>query len=422
MNEAEAFYDGLAIRIPTVSNFAVLRQRNAVYVDKTDLLFDIANDYQFKMICRPRRFGKSTVVSALKELFEHGVEPYDGHESYFAGLKIEKLWTEPAGRYHVMALDFSLAAGFLDSAQDFCAFVHRQLADYAHSCGVTITPGSGQDFALTFRRLFDALAADRKEFVLLLDEYDYAMTHCAPEQEQDMLSVVRSFFLALKVFAHKFRKVFVTGITRTKDSSVFTAGSVIADLSESPLYGNLCGFTAAEVRQYFRDNLRYAASVLYDMPLQEVGPESDAEMVFGSLVFWYYGYCFDSSCRQRVFNPWSLLQFFSNPLAEFSRYWQEQAGMPPALKQAMAGILRTPAGLRMPEEGVVTVNRTEFDNPGTMSTMHPAVLLYQTGYLTLGELPEDCQPVRLLPPDGELRQFFRNNLPQILHDLQRSGS
>ncbi|MBU3844274.1 MAG: AAA family ATPase, partial [Candidatus Anaerobiospirillum pullicola] len=93
-----------------LQSFTEIRQRNLIYVDKTRYLYQLAMTSQPQLLTRPRRFGKSTLVSAFEELFLHGVAPYDGHDSYFKGLEIEQLWPqvpENDGPFYVLHLDFS---------------------------------------------------------------------------------------------------------------------------------------------------------------------------------------------------------------------------------------------------------------------------------------------------------------------------
>ena len=96
----------LSVALPTsVSDFVSLRSQNNIYVDKTEYVYLLAADSKPRVLTRPRRFGKSTLISTLKELFLHGVEPYDGHDSYFKGLAIESKWNDP-DQYLVLNLDF----------------------------------------------------------------------------------------------------------------------------------------------------------------------------------------------------------------------------------------------------------------------------------------------------------------------------
>ena len=100
-------YYEVATKIDVSSaGFIGIREDNLIYVDKTQFIYQLAFDKNFRFLSRPRRFGKSTIVDTLEELFLHGVKPYDGHDSYFKGLDIEKLWTDDK-QYAVMRLDFS---------------------------------------------------------------------------------------------------------------------------------------------------------------------------------------------------------------------------------------------------------------------------------------------------------------------------
>ena len=94
------------IDVSSAGFIGIRREDNLIYVDKTQFIYQLAFDKNFRFLSRPRRFGKSTIVDTLEELFLHGVKPYDGHDSYFKGLDIEKLWTDDK-QYAVMRLDFS---------------------------------------------------------------------------------------------------------------------------------------------------------------------------------------------------------------------------------------------------------------------------------------------------------------------------
>ena len=99
-------FDDLKDRLPLgQADFVQLRAADHIYVDKTEYVYRLARSRSPQVLTRPRRFGKSTLMSALEELFLHGVKPYDGHDSYFKGLAVEELWQD-TGRYYVLHLDF----------------------------------------------------------------------------------------------------------------------------------------------------------------------------------------------------------------------------------------------------------------------------------------------------------------------------
>jgi hypothetical protein len=100
------------------------------YVDKTDLICTLCSSYNFKFLTRPRRFGKSTIVETLEELFKHGVKPYDGHDSYFKGLKIEKLWTDTT--YKVLRIDFSrFEKSLISTADGLKSSLNKMIGNFA---------------------------------------------------------------------------------------------------------------------------------------------------------------------------------------------------------------------------------------------------------------------------------------------------
>lgn len=160
-----------------LQDFAWIRAHGLIYVDKTRYLYQLASINQPLLLTRPRRFGKSTLVSTLKELFLHGVAPYDGHESYFKGLEIEQLWPQDPdseGPFYVLHLDFW---GLLKDCTTVAAFkqrLNKQLLHFATEAQLELKTRS-TDGLDVFKLLLDAVPDG--SVVLLVDEYDAPLTH-----------------------------------------------------------------------------------------------------------------------------------------------------------------------------------------------------------------------------------------------------
>ena len=252
-------FDDLESRLPTaMASFAELRKDGSVYVDKTAFVQKIAGTRKPKILTRPRRFGKSTLLSTIEELFLHGVKPYDGHDSYFKGLAIEKLWHDD-GQYLVLHLDFHELNSDSDTVAEFEQSLMETVDDFCQVNKITIPEKS------SFRKRLKALLEQlpNRSLVLLIDEFDAPLLyHCDQEQELRACKLLmRGLFSTVKRNAEKFRCVFFTGITRFQDLDLGTSGNNFTDISYDEEFATCCGYTHDELKQYFAQHLRYAAAL-----------------------------------------------------------------------------------------------------------------------------------------------------------------
>ena len=190
-------YYEVATKIDVSSaGFIGIREDNLIYVDKTQFIYQLAFDKNFRFLSRPRRFGKSTIVDTLEELFLHGVKPYDGHDSYFKGLDIEKLWTDDK-QYAVMRLDFS---HFTTEERHNLEAFKQALKDKVKKFA--------QKFALIFDDNLSAIKnldqifenAPSKSIVFLIDEYDVPLTENPDDQKifTEISSVLKDLYSLFK--------------------------------------------------------------------------------------------------------------------------------------------------------------------------------------------------------------------------------
>ena len=250
----------LKTKLPSAkADFVEIRQSNYIYVDKTKYIYDMTCSTDPIFISRPRRFGKSTLISTFEELFTHGVKPYDGHDSYFKGLYIEDKWTDEKD-YLIMKLDFAeLFTDYCSTGLEFENRFVQVLNDFAKQFG--ITPKENAKVSDAFSNILKNVAI--KSLVILIDEYDFPLTQNInhPDVFEDIAKSLRSFYQSMKSNSGKYRFVFITGITRYKDTAIFTAGNTIEDVSLYTEYGEIVGYTKDEIRHYFADYLKYSASV-----------------------------------------------------------------------------------------------------------------------------------------------------------------
>ncbi|MBU3845333.1 MAG: ATP-binding protein [Candidatus Anaerobiospirillum pullicola] len=404
-------------QLPVGQTFAGIRESGRIYVDKTRYLYDLATSDQPWLLTRPRRFGKSTLVSAFEELFLHGVAPYDGHESYFKGLEIEHLWPQlpdNEGPFYVLHLDFGELLIDCQSVADFKDQLNEAIVQFASDAHLELktTEGSKQN---AFKLLLKAVP--NGSLVLLVDEYDAPLTTLL-EADDDaaskaMTKALRDFFLLVKTNSRKFRFTFITGITRLKDTSMFSVGNAIVDISQDPYFGAICGITREELQSYFPEHLRCAAAQWLKLPVEQVSSQQ-VEQLVNELAAWYDGYCFDSDGENHVFSLWSVLCFFRAHNIKFSPYWFEVSGQRQLRKILSQKSWQERSKLLSGES--LQVGLGDFLSPSTLQTMLPEVLLFQAGYLTL-KSPVDFI-VSLGVPNKEIeialtRETFAEFLPNF---------
>ena len=296
------------------SDFAALRLANEIYVDKTDLVYELASKRRKYFLARPRRFGKSLLISTFESLFRHGLRD-------FKGLAIEKLWIEES-KPVVVRLDFSEIKNF-SSPEDFS----RKFTSLISRCfGMVGFQYVDDDLNSASGQLSTWLQTlDINALVVLIDEYDAPLTSCL--NQHGLFNSVREriseFYAVLKSNDRALRFVFVTGITKFNKTSIFSELNNLSDVSLSPRFGTLLGYTHEEVETYFDGYLTQSASVL----------SVSRDELLRSLTKQYDGFCFERTTTKKVFAPWSLLKFFSEPEVGLLDYWFESGGRPAALVQ-----------------------------------------------------------------------------------------
>ena len=306
----------------SITSFSQFAANAMIYVDKTDLVANLARFRNPIFLSRPRRFGKSTLVSTFHELFSNGLDK-------FQGLKIttENLWKDKT--YKVIHLDLSKIkeqSGDITFNESFL----QQLDDDAFSHGgyekilneEIKTPARYLDIRFNQK--------DIDSLVLLIDEYDAPLTAVMGDKEEFEVRrrVLSNFFSTIKAYSGKFRFIFITGVTRYSNTSIFSAFNNIEDISFNPTYGALVGYTQEELEHYFKDYLENAVTELNE----DLGEDKYTyDSLIEALKLNYDGYSFDRRCRHHVYNPWSILNFLKNPQEGFLPYWLTTGGAKPSL-------------------------------------------------------------------------------------------
>lgn len=296
-------------------SFGALRRQGRLYVDKTQAIYELCNSPSpYVFLSRPRRFGKTVLVSTFESLFKYGVRD-------FRGLAIEKIWHDRT--YPVIRFDFSYIRTVRD-LQDFKSQFSDLIVNAVKEGGLQlppVEPVGNSNVLECFDSMLGALPPEQP-VVLLIDEYDAPLNCCLGKDAlfEEVQGELSKFYDRLKARSGKFRFWFVTGICRYRNTGIFT-GSNIEDISMDVKYGTLLGYTEQEMHRYFSPFVENAAKV-NGMTFAEC---------FEKMKAWYDGFCFDQKAASHVFSPWSVLNFLAKPENGFQNYWYESSGTPSVL-------------------------------------------------------------------------------------------
>ena len=372
-----------------IQTFERIRKEDKLYIDKTEYIYHMVHGggcYFF--LSRPRRFGKSLLVSTFQSYFE-------GRQDLFKGLAIEKLeteWTE----YPV--LHFSLASGKhmeKEALQRYLLYILKENEDKYGIANDSIDPNIRLSYLI--RTLYKNTG---KQVVVLVDEYDAPLLDVAHENERldDLRYIMRNFYSPLKACEPCLRFVFLTGITKFSQLSIFSELNNIKNISMEDKYAGVCGITKEELLTQMSDDI--------DMLAEAQG--MSREETIAKLEENYDGYHFSPSSPD-VFNPFSLLNCFDDK--EFGAYWFS-SGTPTYLINMLRKFSVLPTKI-----GKTLARASAFDAPTeNMRTITP--LLYQSGYVTIKGYDRMSQLYTLDLPNKEIRVgLFESLLPYYLDGM-----
>ena len=372
-----------------IQTFEEIVNRDLLYIDKTEYIYRMAhNSGKYFFLGRPRRFGKSLLVTTMQSYFE-------GKKELFEGLAIEKLekeWTE----YPV--LHFDMSGGKHMEGDQLEEYLGYRLQDEEKKWGIT-EPVKGTNNRLI--KLIDTVYEKTgKQVVVLIDEYDAPLLDVAHETEQldTLRNIMRNFYSPLKYSEAKLRFVFLTGITKFSQVSIFSELNNITNISMSNDYAGICGITKEELLSQMSediDELARAQEMTRDEAIDELKKNYD-------------GYHFSAKSPD-IFNPFSLLNCFS--AKEFGAYWFT-SGTPTYLINMMRKFNTMPTTL-----GKMYAKSSAFDAPTeNMTAITP--LLYQSGYLTIKDYDKYSQLYTLDLPNKEIKVgLFECLLPNYLEGM-----
>ncbi len=345
------------------TSFSALRHNHMIYVDKTELIYKLASTRYKYFFSRPRRFGKTLLLSTFEALFKSGVKE-------FTDLAIAKNWTDPK-IYPVLKLDFSQCCIFAD-ADDFLLQFEYMFIDACIKAGLDHPQkiAANEPFISVIRRMFSALKDG--SIVLLIDEYDAPLNNCMnkPELFEAVQRILSQFYLMLKGASSCFRFLFITGITRYKSTGIFSAFNIDQDISTDPTFGTLLGYTDEEITTYFASFITRASKIL----------KLDEATCLARIKENYDGYCFDEEASSNVHCVWSVLNFLNAPQRGFINYWYSSSGRPSVLLQYLKA--HSLKSLReYGQDQIVTLET--LNSSSDLTHLDDRAMLCQTGYLTI---------------------------------------
>ena len=380
-------------RLPVgIQTFEKLINGDYLYVDKTEYIWNMVHLSNYIFLSRPRRFGKSLLVSTLQAYFE-------GKRELFKGLfieTVEKEWVE----YPV--LRFSMASGKHMEKEQLERYLLYILGENERRFGLT---SDIQDPNLRMKNLIEKVFnLTGRQVVILIDEYDAPLLDVVHEEETlpILRNVMRNFYSPLKDCDPLLRFVFLTGITKFSQLSIFSELNNLTNISMYPEFAGVCGITKEEVLTQMQDYIERLARA----------NEWTIEEAINQLKLQYDGYHFAWPSPD-LFNPFSLLNAFNAKRIE--NYWFA-SGTPTYLIEMMRRFDTLPSDISCME-----AMSSEFDAPTEgMQSIIP--LLYQSGYVTIKGYDRDAQLYTLDLPNGEVRiGLMRSLLPQYATKVSGRG-
>ncbi len=354
-----------------IQSFRDIHERNCVYVDKTRLVHQLVTTGKFYFFSRPRRFGKSLLISTLKEL-------YLGNKAAFEGLWIENNWnwskTNPVVHFSFDEMDYKELG--LKTA------ISNELEKWAKHHKVRLTTIGVKS---QFKELLEKVSKKHGKVALLIDEYDKPIIDFLEKSDIETgkanRDVLREFYGVLKNSSDLLELLFITGISKFAKVSLFSHLNNLDDITLSESYATLTGYTQEELELYFGD---YLTKIEAKMNLSR-------EDLLERMKIWYNGYSWDGVSR--VYNPFGTLNFLSNRV--FRNYWFS-TGSPMFLIEQMRKHTRFDVENSVVDNTIL--DKYDIEN----ITLIP--LLFQTGYLTVKSIDIMTGDMVLDYPNKEVRE------------------
>ena len=375
-----------------IADFERIRQDGRIYIDKTDLIYKLTHESQFVFLSRPRRFGKSLLCSTLKYYFQ-------GRKDLFEGLAIaelEKDWKQ----HPVLHFDMSACKNTHEKEEIYNA-LDAQLRDYEELYGrVPEEKNPGVRFRGLIQRAHQQTGL---KTVVILDEYDAPLLDHLhnPEKLAEVRRIMQEFYQYVKICDKDEQFVFITGITKFSQLSIFSTLNNLTNISMASEYTALCGITKDEMLTVFDPDIQMLADRYH----------CSKEVMIDMLKQQYDGYHFGKD-SQDIFNPYSLVNAFK--MKDLAYYWFG-SGTPSFLFESMKRF-----NTNLLELEQLKVPSTQFDVP-TEGMTSALPLLYQAGYLTIKGYDFNRDIYTLDFPNAEVKVGFMENFMSRMMNLNKDA-
>ena len=374
-----------------IQSFSKIRERGLLYVDKTEFIYRLVTDSQYVFLSRPRRFGKSLLISTIEEYFK-------GRRGLFEGLAISRHdceWTE----HPVLHLDLSgcpseSPTGLYEILDDLLT---RWETQYAIPTDKSISVG------LRFKEvILQAHRQSGKRVVILVDEYDKPLLQTVdkPDLQEKYRDTLKSFYSNLKSQDAHIRFAMLTGVTKFGHLSIFSDLNNLRDISLDSAYSGICGISEDELHQYLHQGVTEFAEATGDT----------VDNIYAKLKVNYDGYHFAPFKSEEVYNPFSVLSCLSAKW--FRDYWFSTGTPDFLIKMLRAGDLSL-QNLASYSTGIEELTDVSFEFG------RPIPILYQSGYLTIKGYDSRFNMVTLGYPNDEVKRSFYNLLLPIYANIQK---
>jgi len=367
-----------------IQSFSELIEGGYLYIDKTAYIYDLISQGKYYFLARPRRFGKSLLLSTIKEIFQGNKKLFDG----FAITEKNYSWE----KYPVILFSF---AGIPHSTPELLEQgIVRELGRIAQTYNITINKSLQvgqilQDIVLAL--------AEKNKVVLLIDEYDYPIVQHAHESElaKQLREVVKNFYGVIKDLDQSLKFVILTGVSKFAKTSIFSGLNNLRDLTLSQQAGLILGYTEKEITSNFKDYIVQATDTL----------QTTERELTSNLEMWYNGYSFSRDTTERVYNPFSVLNFFAD--LDFKNYWFE-SGTPTFLINLIKA--KSYPVIDFEKLYVAEIEMSILD----IESISLKALLFQTGYLTIKKYDQDAEVYELSYPNKEVEKSLSSRVFESL--------
>ncbi len=367
-------------------SFKVLRENNFVYIDKTAFIWKLLNTGRVYFLGRPRRFGKSLLLSTMDAYFL-------GQKELFKGLAIEKLEEKtenPWQEYPVLYFDFN--AGKYTEVEDLNIILNNNLTNLEEIYGST---KSEQSFATRFKGIMNrAYEKTGKQVVVLVDEYDKPLLQTLTVNtalNEEYRTILKAFYGVLKSSDAYLKFVFLTGVSQFSRLSIFSDMNQFVNITTEDSYAEICGISESEIRENLQGELKAFAEK----------NKLTIEESIQALHKQYDGYKFSEE-GENVYNPFSLLSAFR--INKLENFWYA-TGTPTFLVNLIKQDKFDIRQLEKTEAMSIDTLKNSEPNP-----QNPIPILFQIGYLTLKEYNSRFKKFMLGFPNNEVRYAFLENV------------